>query len=436
MGKSYRPYYPDEELLLPPSLRDWLPEDHLAYFVSDVVDNLDLSAMDAVYGTEKRGQPPYDPLMMTKVLVYGYCIGVFSSRRIESRLVEDIAFRVLAADNHPNFRTISDFRKIHLQTLAGLFEQVLKIALEAGAMKVGRVALDGTKVKANASKHKAMSHDRMLEKEKQLKAEVQQLLEQAEAADAEEDARHGKDRRGDELPAELARRQTRLKKIREAKRALAARAKEKAEAEGSDPKQAKPKEKDQYNFTDPESRIMKGADGFVQAYNAQAAVEGDFQLIVGQSVTQATNDKEQLMPMVETIEEQSGQRPEEILADSGYCSEKNLEGLESAKHPEQKIDGYIATERQKHGEYKEPCPRGPLPQDATRVDRMRRKLKTKVGKAVYAARKAIVEPVFGQIKQARGFRQFLLRGLDKVRGEWSLVCLTHNILKLYRLCYE
>lgn len=436
MGKSYRPYYPDEELLLPPSLRDWLPEDHLAYFVSDVVDNLDLSAMDAVYGTEKRGQPPYDPLMMTKVLVYGYCIGVFSSRRIERRLVEDIAFRVLAAGNQPNFRTISDFRKIHLQTLAGLFEQVLKIALEAGAMKVGRVALDGTKVKANASKHKAMSHDRMLEKEKQLKAEVQQLLEQAEAADAEEDARHGKDRRGDELPEELARRETRLKRIREAKRALAARAREKGEAEGSDPKQAKPKEKDQYNFTDPESRIMKGADGFVQAYNAQAAVEADLQLIVGQDVTQATNDKEQLLPMVETIEEQSGQRPEEILADSGYCSEKNLEGLESAEQPEQKINGYIATERQKHDEYKEPCPRGPLPQDATRVDRMRRKLKTKAGKAVYAARKAIVEPVFGQIKQARGFRQFLLRGLEKVRGEWSLVCLTHNILKLYRLCYE
>lgn len=435
MGKSYRPYYPDEELLLPPSLRDWLPENHLAYFVSDVVDNLDLSAMDAVYGAEKRGQPPYDPLMMTKVLVYGYCVGVFSSRRIERRLVEDIAFRVLAAGNQPNFRTISDFRKIHLETLSGLFEQVLKIALEAGAMKVGRVALDGTKVKANASKHKAMSYDRMLEKEKDLKAEVQQLLEQAEAADAEEDARHGKDNRGDELPAELARRETRLKKIREAKRALAARAREKAEAEGNDPKKAKPKEKDQYNFTDPESRIMKGADGFVQAYNAQAAVEPDFQLIVGQAVTQATNDKEQLMPMVEVIQQQSGQRPDEILADSGYCSEKNLEALESADQPEQQIIGYIATERVKHGEYKEPCPRGPLPQGATRVDRMRRKLKTKVGKAVYAARKAIVEPVFGQIKQARGFRQFLLRGIKKVRREWSLVCLTHNILKLYRLCY-
>ena len=434
MGKSYRPYYPDEELLLPPSLRDWLPERHLAYFVSDVVDNLDLSAMDAVYGSEKRGQPPYDPLMMTKVLVYGYCVGVFSSRRIERRLVEDIAFRVLAADNQPNFRTISDFRKIHLKTLEGLFEQVLKIALEAGAMKVGRVALDGTKVKASASKHKAMSYDRMLEKEKQLKVEVKRLLEQAEAADAEEDALYGKDRTGDELPAELERRETRLKKIKEAKRALEQRARQKAVAEGKEPKQAEPKDKDQYNFTDPESRIMKGADGFVQAYNAQAAVEPAFQLIVGQMVTQATNDKEQLIPMLATIEEQSGQRPVDVLADSGYCSEKNLEHLDSEQKPERRVIGYIATERQKHDEYKEPCPRGRLPKGATRVDRMKRKLKTKAGKAVYAARKTIVEPVFGQIKQARGFRQFLLRGIHKVRGEWSLLCLTHNILKIYHLC--
>ena len=434
MGKSYRPYYPDEELLLPPSLRDWLPEKHLAYFVSDVVDNLDLSAMDAVYGSEKRGQPPYDPLMMTKVLVYGYCVGVFSSRRVERRLVEDIAFRVLAADNQPNFRTISDFRKIHLKTLEGLFEQVLKIALEAGAMKVGRVALDGTKVKASASKHKAMSYDRMLEKEKQLKVEVKRLLEQAEAADAEEDALYGKDRTGDELPAELERRETRLKKIKEAKRALEQRARQKAVAEGKDPKQAEPKDKDQYNFTDPESRIMKGADGFVQAYNAQAAVEPAFQLIVGQTVTQATNDKEQLIPMLATIEEQSGQRPVDVLADSGYCSEKNLEHLDSEQKPERRVIGYIATERQKHDEYKEPCPRGRLPKGATRVDRMKRKLKTKAGKAVYAARKTIVEPVFGQIKQARGFRQFLLRGINKVRGEWSLLCLTHNILKIYHLC--
>jgi hypothetical protein len=374
--------------------------------------------------------------MMTKVLLYGYCVGVFSSRRIERRLVEDIAFRVLAAGNQPNFRTVSDFRKIHLVTLEGLFEQVLKIALEAGAMKVGRVAVDGTKVKANASKHKAMSYDRMQEKEKQLKAEVKQLLAQAEAADAAEDEQYGKDRRGDELPAELQRRETRIKKIQEAKRAVEQRARDKAVAEGADPKQATPKDKDQNNFTDPQSRIMKGADGIVQAYNAQAAVEPKFQLIVGQTVTQAANDKEQLIPMLATMEEQSGQRPDDVLADSGYCSEKNLEALDSEENPQRRIDGYIATERQKHDEYKEPCPKGPLPKGATRVDRMRRKLKTKAGKAVYAARKAIVEPVFGQIKQARGFRQFLLRGIDKVRGEWSMVCLTHNILKMYRLCHE
>lgn len=434
MRKSYRPYRPDEDLLLPPSLREWLPENHLAYFVSDVVDNLDLSALDAVYGNEKRGQPPYDPLMLTKVLVYAYCVGVFSSRRIERKLQEDIAFRVLAAGNQPNFRTISDFRKIHLKTLEGMFEQVLKIALEAGALKVGRVALDGTKMKANASKHKAMSYDRMREKEKTLKAEVKELLSQAEAADAEEDTRYGKNRRGDELPEELQRRETRLKKIREAKRAVEARARAKAEAEGSDPKQAQPQDKDQYNFTDPESRIMRGADGFVQGYNAQAAVEPELQLIVGQTVTDAANDKEQLLPLIATIENQSGQRPEQILADSGYCSEKNLEALEG--EPERRIEGYIATERQKHDEYKQPCPRGPLPKGATRVDQMRRKLKTKAGKTIYAARKAIVEPVFGQIKQARGFRQFLLRGIAKVRGEWALICLTHNILKLHRLCQE
>ncbi len=391
--------------------------------------------MDKVYGAEKRGQPPYDPQMMTKVLVYAYCVGVFSSRRIERRLTEDIAFRVLAADNQPNFRTISDFRKIHLKTLEGLFGQVLKIALEAGAMKVGRVALDGTKVKANASKHKAMSYDRMMEKEKDIRAQVKELMAQAEAADAAEDALHGRDKRGDELPAELARRETRLKRIREAKKAVEERAREKAAAEGGDPKQAQPKDKDQYNFTDPESRIMKGPDGFVQAYNAQAAVEPALQLIVGQTVTAATNDKEQLMPMLEVVQGQSGQRPDQVIADSGYCSEKNLQALESAEDPSRRVEGFIATERQKHDEYREPCPRGPLPKGATRVDRMKRKLKTRAAKAVYAARKTIVEPVFGQIKQGRGFRQFLLRGLDKVRGEWSLVCLTHNVLKLYRLCY-
>jgi transposase len=438
MGKSYRPYVPDQEFLLPPSLREWLPEDHLIYFVSDVIDNVDLTAMDAVYGEEQRGQPPYDPRMMTKVLVYGYCVGVFSSRRIQLRLSEDIGFRVLAAGNAPNFRTISDFRKIHLGTLEGLFEEVLKIALEAGAIKLGRVALDGTKVKANASKHKAMSYERMKEKERAIRAEVRALLAQAEATDAAEDALYGADQRGDELPEELQRRESRLKKIREAKRALEERARQEAKDKGKsdqEVQQSRPAGKDQYNFTDPESRIMKGGDGFVQGYNVQAAVESRLQLIVGQDVTQAANDKEQIKPMLQVIEKQSGQRPDAALADSGYCSEKNLEYVETGNESGPIIDAYIATGKQKHGESRQSCPRGPLPQDATRVERMKRKLQTKAGRRVYAARKTIVEPVFGQIKQARGFRQFLLRGLDKVRGEWSLVCLTHNILKLYRLCY-
>ncbi len=433
MPKGYRPYLPDQDLLLPPSLREWMAEEHLVYFGSDVVDQLDLSAIHAVYGEEKRGRPPYDPRLMTKLLVYGYCTGVFSSRRIQKRLQEDIPFKVLAAGNEPDFRTISDFRKIHVGTLQGLFEQVLEMALEVGAVKVGRVTLDGTKVKANASKHKAMSYGRMEEKQEQLRDEVKQLLEQAEAADEEEDRRHGS-QRGDELPEELRRRETRLAKIKLAKKVVEQRAREKAAAEGksaAEAKRAKPDDKDQYNFTDPESRIMKGADGFVQGYTAQASVEPEMLLIVGQTVTEAANDKQQLEPMVEAIEQQSGQRPEAILADSGYCSEENLAYLESADQPERKIDGFIATGKQKHGEHRLPCKRGPLPKGATQVDRMKRKLQTKLGKAVYAARKCVVEPVFGQIKQARGFRQFLLRGKEKVKGEWALVCLTHNILRLH-----
>ena len=434
MRKGYRPYLPEQELLLPPNLKDWLPENHLAYFVSDVVDQLDLAAIHAVYEKDPRGQPPYDPRMMTKVLVYAYCVGVYSARKIQQRLSEDVAFRVLAAGNAPDFRTIADFRKIHLETLQGFFEQVLKIALEAGALKLGRVALDGSKVKANASKHKAMSYERMKEQEEAIRQQVEQMLAQAEATDAAEDAQYGKHRRGDELPAELQRRQSRLERIQQAKQAIEQRAREKAAQEGKPPEEAQPRGKDQYNFSDPESRIMKSNEGFVQAYNAQLAVEGELQLIVGQAVTQAANDKQQLEPMVQTIEAQAGQRPQEILADSGYCSEQSLEFLEKRPKGNKKIEGYLATERQKHGE-KPLAPRGRLPKDATRVDRMRRKLQTKAGAAIYAARKAIVEPVFGQIKEARGFRRFSLRGVAKVRAEWALVCATHNILKMYRICY-
>jgi hypothetical protein len=277
----------------------------------------------------------------------------------------------------------------------------------------------------------------MKERERQLRAEVRELLAQAEAADAAEDAHYGGDRRGDELPAELQRRETRLKRIREAQRALEERARRSAEKAGkprAEVQQAKPTAKEQYNFTDPESRLMKGSDGLVQGYNAQAAVEPALQLIVGQSVTPAANDKQQIEPMVQVIEQQSGQRPTGLLADSGYCSEKNLAYLAAIGQSGHPIDAYIATGKQQHAEYRQPCPRGPLPRHATRVDRMRRKLQTRAGRAIYATRKTIVEPVFGQIKQARGFRHFLLRGLAKVRGEWALVCLTHNILKLHRLC--
>ena len=429
MAKTYRPYVPEQALLLPPSLREWLPEDHLAYFVSDLIDQLDLSAITTVYEDEERGYPPYHPVMLTKVLVYAYCVGVFSSRRIQRRLAEDVGFRVLAAGNEPDFRTIADFRKKHLATLKGFFEQVLRLARELGAPRVGRVALDGSKVKANASKHKAMSYGRMREKQQQLREEVQQLLAQAEAADAAEDAEYGADRRGDELPAELQRRESRLKRIREAKRVLEARAKDEAAAAGQPAESAKPDAKTQYNFTDPESRIMKGPDGFVQAYNVQVAVDEVLQLIVGQAVTQETNDKRQLMPMITVIEQQSGDTPTQLLADAGYCSDVNLAAIADTT-----IDAYISTRKQKHGERPGPCPRGPLPNTATVIDRMSRKLHAKTGAAVYAARKGIVEPVIGQIKQARGFRQFLLRGFEKVQGEWSLVCTTHNILKLYRLC--
>jgi transposase len=430
MEKRYKSYEPEQSLLFPPNIKDWLPEDHLAYFVADVVDQLDLSEIEAVYESDTRGQPPYNPRMMTKVLLYGYCTGTFSSRRIQKALVDEVPFRVLAAGNQPDFRTISDFRKIHHKALQALFEQVLGMALKAGAMKLGRVALDGSKVKANASKHKAMSYGRMKEKGHQLRKEVRALLKEADRIDSREDKLYGRDRRGDELPEELKYRETRLAKIREAKRALEQEAREKAEAEGKDPKMAKPSDKDQRNFTDSESRIMKGSDGFVQAYNAQAAVEETFQLIVGQAVTQHANDKKQIEPMVEVIEAQSGQKPEQLLADSGYCSEQNLGYL-----AEKGIDGYVATEKQKHGTKVGRPKLGPLPPNATLVDRMRRKLQTKRGSMIYAARKTIVEPVFGQIKQGRGFRQFLLRGLEKVSAEWALVCLTHNILKMYRICY-
>jgi transposase len=432
VAKTYRPYLPEQDLLLPPSLRDWLPGNHLSYFVSDLIDQLDLSAIEGYYEQEERGYPPYHPRMMTKILVYGYCVGVFSSRKLEKRLQEDVAFRVLAAGNEPDFRTISDFRKIHVAALEGLFQQVLRMALQLGAMKLGRVAIDGSKVKANASKHKAMSYRRMKEDEKRLREEVRRLFEQAEAIDVAEDAEYGPDHRGDELPAELGRREERLRRIREAKRALEERARAAAEAEGKDEeeqKEVEPEATAQYNFTDPESRIMKGPDTFVQGYNAQIAVEPVLQLIVGQGVTQEANDKKQLLPMLKKVHLQSGQKLTSALADNGYFSEENLRGAAKMR-----VEAYVAVSKQKHNQIVPPCPRGPIPKRATLLERMRRKLQTVAGRAIYARRKVIVEPVFGQIKHRQGFRQFLLRGIQKVQGEWALVCMTHNLLKLHQAC--
>ena len=444
MAKVYRPYFPEQDFLLPPSLREWLGEDHLAYFVSDMLDQLDLCAIEEHYEREQRGYPPYHPRMMAKVLVYGYCVGVFSSRKLEKRLIEDIGFRVLAAGNEPDFRTISEFRRIHLKALEGLFTQVLQLALKLGAMKLGRVAIDGTKIKANASKHKAMSYRRLQEEESRLREEARRLLAEAEQTDKDEDKRYGRVNRGDELPAELARREARLQRIIEARRELEERARAEAEQKQKTDKSdkngsgsgrtgrrsaTKPQPKMQHNFTDPESRIMKGPDGFVQAYNAQIAVEPELQLIVGQAVTQQANDKKQLLPMLEVLKQQSGQKARSALADSGYCSEENLRA--AAK---KKVDLYVATGKQKHNQPQQPGPRGRIPKSATLVDRMKRKLRTVAGRAIYARRKTIVEPVFGQIKQAQGFRRFQLRGVEKVRAEWALVCATHNLLKLYRTC--
>ncbi|HEX9352983.1 MAG TPA: IS1182 family transposase [Streptosporangiaceae bacterium] len=425
MAKTFRPYEPDQLLLLPPSLADWVPEDHLARFVSDVVDSLDLTAIEDTYD-EERGYPPYHPRMMVKVLLYGYCTGVYSSRKMARQLEDSVAFRFLAAGNHPDFRTLSDFRKRHGAALAGLFEQGLRLCRKAGLVQLGRVAIDGTKMKANASKHKAMSYGRMQEKEAALRQEVAELLRRAEQADRDEDQRDGAEDRGAAVPAELARRESRLQKIAEAKAALEAEARQRAQAEGKDPTQSPPPPKAQRNFTDPESKIQKTSDGFMQGYNAQVAVDAHAQIIVAQHVTPAAPDVQQLPVVVEAMTTGLRRKPKQVLADAGYWSEANVHLLERKQ-----MAAYIATKRQTHGEPLGPAPRGRPPKDLTVRDRMERKLRTVAGRAVYACRKKIVEPVFGQIKHARGFRQFLRRGLHNVGEEWALICTAHNLLKLF-----
>ena len=444
--KTYRPYEPDQMFLMPPSVKDWLPKGHLAHFVTDVVEDLDLNAIVGVYEREERGQPPYHPTMMVKVLVYAYCVGLPSSRRIERGLVEDVALRYLAANNTPDFRTISDFRKRHLEAMRGLFVQVLRLCQKTGMVKLGHVALDGTKMKANASKHKAMSYGRMKKTEAQLQAEVDELLHRADEIDEAEDAEYGRDKRGDELPAELEHREGRLKKIREAKAELEREAREaaetkKREAEAKraekDPRGRKPHEIDpiptdkaQKNFTDPDSRIMPQSGdrrAFMQGYNCQAAVDGNEQVIVAADVVQQTNDLQQAEPMLEQVEANTGEVPSKASMDTGYFSKDNVTALEKMG-----VEIFIPPERLKHGEVRPPAPRGRIPKGLSAKELARRKLSTIRGRTIYAKRKTIVEPVFGQIKQARGFRQFLLRGITKVKGEWSLICTTHNLLKLWR----
>jgi transposase len=387
-----------------------------------VEESLDLRAITKVYEREERGYPPYHPVMMTKVLLYAYCMGLPSSRKIGKCLMEDVGFRMLAANNTPNFRTIADFRKEHLAALDGLFLQVLKLCQKAGMVKLGHVALDGTKMKANASKHKAMSYDRMKKDEARLSAEVKEFLRQAEETDAREDAEYGPDKRGDELPAELAFREGRLKKIREAKEALEREAREAGAAE--------PKDKAQRNFTDPESRIMPSSSekgSFLQGYNCQAAVDDKHQVIVACDATQQTNDSRQAKPMMEQVKKNTGKSPKKVSMDAGYASEDNIVDVTALG-----MEAFIATSRKKHGDVVPTAPRGRIPKELSVMGRMRRKLLTKKGRAIYAKRKEIVEPVFGQTKRCRGFRQFLLRGLKKVKGEWSLICTTHNLLKLWR----
>jgi len=449
----FREYMPDQLLLLPPDMKDWLPEDHLTCFISDVVDTMGLSAIEDTYDGSQGGQPAYHPRMMVKLLLYAYCVGVPSSRKIERNTYESIPFRVLTADQHPDHDTVAEFRRRHLTALAGLFVEVLQLCREAGLVKLGHIALDGTKVRANASKHKAMSYGRMEKKAQELEAEVAELLARAQTVDEEEDARYGRGKRGDELPKELRFKQSRLAKIREAKRVLEEEARFKAEHEvkavgqreaapadrktgskdGAKPSAGRPKAKAQRNFTDPDSRIMRdgATKSFGQSYNCQVAVDSKCQVIVACGVTQQHNDKKQVQPMVERAKANlGGRKPKRMSADTGYFSGANVEYLQ-----EEGVDPYIATGKMKHGENVR-SPRGRIPKGLTVKERMTRKLRTVKGRCTYSKRKGIVEPVIGQIKSCRGYRQFLLRGLGETDAEWSLICLTHNLLKLFRYYWQ
>lgn len=448
--KTFRPFAPDQGLLLPPSLDDWLPGDHLVRFIADLVDeHLDLSRIHAAY-SESRGGPPYDPRLMVRILLYGYTTGVRSSRALEGKCVDDVPFRWLAAGAAPDYRAIARFRKRHLSALGHLFVQALALCQAAGMVSLGRVALDGTKVRANASKRKAMSYARMTEKEKILAGEVTALLAEAERIDKAEDAQFGKNRRGDELPAELARRETRLETIRAAKAALEAEAAEAAREQaerrsrecGDDDdttagkghaaaQAAAPKPKAQRNFTDPDSKIMLTGDGaFQQCYNAQAVVDADHQVIVATEVNTNAADVNTLAPMTEQALTNTGAAPVQLLADAGYSSTANLEWAAefTTTHA---TEFFIAPGRRRRDAPPPAAPRGRIPANATDKERMARKLTTLKGRAAYARRKVIVEPVFGQMATLQNAKHLLLRGLDQARGEWLLLAACHNLRKLH-----
>jgi transposase len=462
-GKTFRRFEPDQILLMPPSLDEWLPEGHLARFVAELVDEvLDLGPILATY-KEARGYPPYDPRLMVRLLVYGYSVGVRSSRAIERKCVDDVAFRFLAADCAPDFRSIARFRRRHLDALADLFLQSLRLAQRLGMVKLGRVALDGTKLHANASRHKAMSHQRLVAKEEQLEAEVAELeatvaglLADAEAVDAAEDARYGVDGKDADLPAELDRREKRLARLQAARAQIEAEAADKARQQAEDTERrrqdragsadeatiaeagqaaadkARPKPKAQANFTDPQSRIMKTSTGaYAQAYNAQAVVDDTHQIITAADITTCASDALSYTPMLDQCAANTGTHPAQALLDAGYCSEANLAAA-AERHAAHGTETFMATGRLPHDEPVPPAPRGRIPADATPKQRMARKLRTKPGRAAYRRRKAIVEPVFGQIITRQNGRTLLLRGEHAARSEWRLLAACHNLLKVFR----
>jgi transposase len=442
MSKTFRPWQVEQTWLLPPSVRDLVPEGDPAHFIRDLVrDDLDLSAIFATYD-EERGFPPYHPTMMTALLLFAYTQGLYSSRRIARACETRVDFMAVTAMQRPDFRTINKFRRRHLEALAGLFGQVLRLCERAGMVSLGHVALDGTKLQANASKRKAMSYDRMKKAEKDLEAVVRDWLAKADAIDDEEDRELG-DKRGDEMPEWVADKAKRLEKLRAAKAELEAEAKAALAAgvkadRDPDPDPNKPRrhqrkkpkangepnDKAQLNFTDKDSKILKGPSGFLQGYNCQAAVDGDAQVIVAHATTNEQSDTPQLVPMLDAIRRNIGRQVKELSADVGYLSEDNLRELRRRR-----ISGYVATGRQKHGE-PAATRKGNVPGTLTYA--MRRKLARGGHRSRYRLRKQIVEPIFGQVKEARGFRRFLLRGLDKVPHEWALVCTAHNLVKLSR----